>query len=1141
VIPTSTNKATIFKFEIKPFTPLYPNTVQNPTKPERVIYFLSVLNQLDLFRCEEILRLHKQHANPQAKNTFLFVAFPKGENGFNTAITLPEAELRKLGLMLKEEITQSLQRSGFQNFGVDLMLSRPAHPPLYTQFDFSAKEKLELYRLPSPTENISVSNSPYLLFKYNEKGIVRLFTRYLLRDVASVVQVEKYSRSNPTDLLKNKLVDVIDGACGEIRVSTHSDKTITINDCNHILVCIDYDPSLNTSQWWKASVQAIQQCEPFLIKHRVTEVEIVYKDSKQEKNANGKAWESIKVVYTNETGAISEYAVYQVNEDKLKPLTHVDGPCRNAGESVSAAHHPIPQVQVQKKRFQAHKLGTTYVYDFPVVFGRAILDAWKHYKQSDPSSFNKILDTLPEKQLKALANHDYHGFVQAREMLLDDKTEELTLCDDEEILRRRANSAENDRGMIAWKMDLWTPDAPKGRSIVVIANDITYQMGSFSMREHQMYQKASEYSRLHKLPRVYIAANSGARIGFAMDIKKRLNVVWKDQNNPIEVKYLSVDNDGENDPILEQVEHTLVDGNQRIDAVIGKENDIGVENLVGSGLIAGETSAAYKEVPTYCLVTGRAVGIGAYVARLSHRIVQVENSHLILTGAPALNSLLGREIYASNGQLGGIQIMHRNGVSHAVAQNDLEGVNTVLRWISFLPVPTSNEETPKLQPMLKDDAARNVLSATKDGEQDIRSLLDPVNGGGLFDKNSFDEIMSDWAKTIVTGRARIRGLPVGVVAVETRTVKSEIPADPATADSQAKMLEQAGRVWYPDSAYKTAEAINDFNHERIPLIFVANIRGFSGGQKDMFDMVLKFGACIVDALQSYTQPIIVYIPPNGELRGGAWAVLDTQINPTCITMLADPDSRGGVLEPKGIVEIKFRAHDLKALMKKCDPLLSRLEKEVENDKHSADEREQLKREIEKRREFLMPIYRTISEKFADLHDTTGRMLAKGAIHDEVPWTEARDYFYELLQVELAKMSIAREYLLANGKSEPLGIEELSVGYKWVEEHLKEQSVSFVRPVQGKSEGRHRRHEYFSQQIVSYAQCENFKRVLEQIVVRRSSSLLQNKLGLMAENTRQNLISEILTSAGETVRNKVLIEQIAALSVEERKNLLKQFT
>jgi hypothetical protein len=46
----------------------------------------------------------------------------------------------------------------------------------------------------------------------------------------------------------------------------------------------------------------------------------------------------------------------------------------------------------------------------------------------------------------------------------------------------------------------------------------------------------------------------------------------------------------------------MVNGHRRIEAVIGKENDIGVENLVGSGLIASETSAAYREVPIYCLV-----------------------------------------------------------------------------------------------------------------------------------------------------------------------------------------------------------------------------------------------------------------------------------------------------------------------------------------------------------------------------------------------------------------------------------------------------------------------------------------------------------------------------------------------------------
>lgn len=35
---------------------------------------------------------------------------------------------------------------------------------------------------------------------------------------------------------------------------------------------------------------------------------------------------------------------------------------------------------------------------------------------------------------------------------------------------------------------------------------------------------------------------------------------------------------------------------------------------------------------------------------------------------------------------------------------------------------------------------------------------------------------------------------------------------------------------------------------------------------------------IVDGLSTYKQPAFVYIVPNGELRGGAWVVLDPAIN-----------------------------------------------------------------------------------------------------------------------------------------------------------------------------------------------------------------------------------------------------------------------
>lgn len=55
---------------------------------------------------------------------------------------------------------------------------------------------------------------------------------------------------------------------------------------------------------------------------------------------------------------------------------------------------------------------------------------------------------------------------------------------------------------------------------------------------------------------------------------------------------------------------------------------------------------------------------------------------------------------------------------------------------------------------------------------------------------------------------------------------------------------------------------------------------------DMYEEVLKFGAMIVDALRVYNQPVFVYLPPNGELRGGAWVVVDPSINPSQMEMYA---------------------------------------------------------------------------------------------------------------------------------------------------------------------------------------------------------------------------------------------------------------
>lgn len=123
----------------------------------------------------------------------------------------------------------------------------------------------------------------------------------------------------------------------------------------------------------------------------------------------------------------------------------------------------------------------------------------------------------------------------------------------------------------------------------------------------------------------------------------------------------------------------------KITDIIGLKDGLGVENLRGSGMIAGETSRAYDETVTISLVSGRTVGIGAYLVRLGQRVVQVDSSSIILTGANALNKVLGRSVYASNLQIGGPQIMYNNGVSHLVVQHELAGVQAIMDWLAYIP------------------------------------------------------------------------------------------------------------------------------------------------------------------------------------------------------------------------------------------------------------------------------------------------------------------------------------------------------------------------------------------------------------------------------------------------------------------------
>ena len=95
---------------------------------------------------------------------------------------------------------------------------------------------------------------------------------------------------------------------------------------------------------------------------------------------------------------------------------------------------------------------------------------------------------------------------------------ELVLEEDN-LMEQKRLPGENDVGMVAWRLTLFTPEYPAGRDVILIANDLTYLMGTFGPKEDLVFCRASERARQLNIPRIYFSVNSGARIGLAEEVK----------------------------------------------------------------------------------------------------------------------------------------------------------------------------------------------------------------------------------------------------------------------------------------------------------------------------------------------------------------------------------------------------------------------------------------------------------------------------------------------------------------------------------------------------------------------------------------------------------------------------------------------
>jgi acetyl-CoA carboxylase carboxyltransferase component len=115
-----------------------------------------------------------------------------------------------------------------------------------------------------------------------------------------------------------------------------------------------------------------------------------------------------------------------------------------------------------------------------------------------------------------------------------------------------------------------------------------------------------------------------------------------------------------------------------------------------------------------------------------------------------------------------------------------------MKWLSFMPAYKGGPLA-ILDPV--DPIEREITFCPTRAPYDSRWLFtgrqNPLNPSdfesGFLDYGSFDEIMRNWAQTVIVGRGRLGGIPVGAICVETRTVELNLPADPANLDSEARV------------------------------------------------------------------------------------------------------------------------------------------------------------------------------------------------------------------------------------------------------------------------------------------------------------------------------------------------------------------
>jgi len=306
----------------------------------------------------------------------------------------------------------------------------------------------------------------------------------------------------------------------------------------------------------------------------------------------------------------------------------------------------------------------------------------------------------------------------------------------------------------------------------------------------------------------------------------------------------------------------------------------GIDSLAGYAEVFQRNVLASGVVPQISVIMGPCAGGAVYSPAMTDFIFMVKDSSYMFVTGPDVVKTVTQEAVTQE-QLGGA-ITHttRSSVADAAFENDVEALLQTRRLFDFLPL--SNRERPPTRPT-EDPADREewsldtLVPANPNKPYDMKELIEKV-----VDDADFFEVQGAFARNIITGFARIDGMPVGIVA------------------NQPMVLAGCLDI---DSSRKAARFVRFCDCFEIPILTFVDVPGFLPGTAQEYGGIIKHGAKLLYAYAEATVPKVTVI--TRKAYGGAYDVMSSKHLRGDVNY-AWPTAEIAVMGPKGAVEIIFR-------------------------------------------------------------------------------------------------------------------------------------------------------------------------------------------------------------------------------------------